>query len=180
MKKLAKLFISMFIISAFTFGGGYVIVSLMKDTFVDKYHWLEEKEMLDLISIAQCSPGAIAVNGAIVVGYRLAGIPGIIVSVIATITPPILILSIISILYTNFISNPWISLALQGMQIGVIALLVSVCIDFIRPYVQSKNTKAICIILTSFVLVHFFQINVFYLILAGLILGVVSTRRSAS
>lgn len=170
----------MFIISAFTFGGGYVIVSLMKDRFVDTYHWLEEKEMLDLISIAQCSPGAIAVNGAIVVGYRLAGIPGIIVSVIATILPPILILSIISILYTNFISNPWIALALQGMQIGVIALLVSVCIDFIRPYVQSKNVKAICLILISFILVHFCKVNVFYLILAGLIYGIVSTRRSTS
>lgn len=169
----------MFIISAFTFGGGYVIVSLMKDTFVDKYHWLEEKEMLDLIVIAQCSPGAIAVNGAIVVGYRLAGVLGIIVSVIATILPPIMILSIISILYTYFISIRWISLVLQGMKIGVIALLVSVCIDFIRPYIQSRNIKALCIILISFILIHFFQVNVFYLIFAGLIFAIVSTRRSS-
>lgn len=169
----------MFIISAFTFGGGYVIVSLMKDTFVDKYHWLEEKEMLDLIAIAQCSPGAIAVNGAIVVGYRLAGVLGIIVSVIATILPPIMILSIISILYTYFISIRWISLVLQGMKIGVIALLVSVCIDFIRPYIQSRNIKALCIILISFILIHFFQVNVFYLIFAGLIFAIVSTRRSS-
>lgn len=72
-KILRKLFLSTLYLSAFTFGGGYVIVTLMKDKFVDKYHWIEENEMLDLIAIAQSAPGAIAVNGAIVVGYKLAG-----------------------------------------------------------------------------------------------------------
>lgn len=73
-KVLWKLFLSTLYLSAFTFGGGYVIVTLMKDKFVDKYHWIEENEMLDLIAIAQSAPGAIAVNGAIVVGYKLAGL----------------------------------------------------------------------------------------------------------
>ena len=73
---LWKLFISTLYLSAFTFGGGYVIVTLMKNKFVDEYHWIEENEMLDLVAIAQSSPGAIAVNGAIVVGYKLAGILG--------------------------------------------------------------------------------------------------------
>ena len=66
-KILLKLFISTFYLSAFTFGGGYVIVTLMKKKFVDQYHWIEEEEMLDLVAIAQSAPGAIAVNGAIVV-----------------------------------------------------------------------------------------------------------------
>ena len=69
---LSKLFISTLYLSAFTFGGGYVIVTLMKKKFVDQYHWIDDEEMLDLIAIAQSSPGAIAVNGAIVVGYKLA------------------------------------------------------------------------------------------------------------
>ena len=73
---LWKLFISTLYLSAFTFGGGYVIVTLMKKKFVDDYHWIEENEMLDLVAIAQSSPGPIAVNGAIVVGYKLAGMPG--------------------------------------------------------------------------------------------------------
>lgn len=73
-KVLWKLFISTLYLSAFTFGGGYVIVTLMKKKFVDDLHWIDEKEMLDLVAIAQSSPGAIAVNGAIVVGYKLAGI----------------------------------------------------------------------------------------------------------
>ena len=67
-KMLLKLFLSTLYLSAFTFGGGYVIVTLMKKKFVDQYHWIEENEMLDLVAIAQSSPGAIAVNGAIVVG----------------------------------------------------------------------------------------------------------------
>ena len=76
---LWKLFISALYLSAFTFGGGYVIVTLMKKKFVDDYHWIEENEMLDLVAIAQSSPGPIAVNGAIVVGYKLAGMPGVLV-----------------------------------------------------------------------------------------------------
>lgn len=72
-KKLLRLFIETFYLSAFTFGGGYMIVSLMKKKFVNEYHWIEEDEMLDLVAIAQSAPGAIAVNGAIVVGYKLAG-----------------------------------------------------------------------------------------------------------
>ena len=71
---LIKLFISTLYLSAFTFGGGYVIITLMKDKFVDQYHWIDEQEMLDLVAIAQSAPGPIAVNGAIVVGYKLAGL----------------------------------------------------------------------------------------------------------
>ena len=82
---LAKLFLSTLYLSAFTFGGGYVIVTLMKKKFVDEYHWIDEQEMLDLVAIAQSSPGAIAVNGAIVVGYKLAGIPGALVAILGTI-----------------------------------------------------------------------------------------------
>ena len=73
---LRKLFFSCLYLSTFTFGGGYVIVTLLKEKFVDQYHWIDEEEMLDLVAIAQSSPGAIAVNGAIVVGYKLGGIPG--------------------------------------------------------------------------------------------------------
>ena len=99
---LLKLFLSTLYLSAFTFGGGYVIVTLMRKKFVSEYHWIDENEMLDLVAIAQSAPGAIAVNGAIVVGYKLAGIIGIIVSVTATILPPFIIISIISVFYSFF------------------------------------------------------------------------------
>ena len=102
---LAKLFLSTLYLSAFTFGGGYVIVTLMKKKFVDEYHWIDEQEMLDLVAIAQSSPGAIAVNGAIVVGYKLAGMAGVLTSVIATVLPPFTILTLISFCYAAFRSN---------------------------------------------------------------------------
>ena len=76
---LRQLFFSTLYLSAFTFGGGYVIVTLLKKKFVDDLHWIDNDEMLDLVAIAQSSPGAIAVNGAIVVGYKLAGVPGVLV-----------------------------------------------------------------------------------------------------
>lgn len=75
-KVIWKLFISTLYLSAFTFGGGYVIITLMKKKFVDEYHWIDEEEMLDLVAIAQSAPGPIAVNGAIVIGYKLAAFPG--------------------------------------------------------------------------------------------------------
>lgn len=71
-----KLFSATFSLSAFTFGGGYIIIPLMRKKFVEQYHWIEEEEMMDLTAIAQSSPGAMAVNASILVGYRLAGIPG--------------------------------------------------------------------------------------------------------
>lgn len=89
---LAKLFFSTLYISAFTFGGGFVIVTFMKRKFVDELHWLTEEEMLDMTALAQSSPGAIAVNAAILVGWRVAGFPGMVTAVLGTILPPMLIM----------------------------------------------------------------------------------------
>lgn len=85
---LRKLFFTMLYISTFTFGGGFVIITFMKKKFVDELHWIDETEMLDLTALAQSSPGAIAVNAAILVGWRVAGFPGMAVAVLATIIPP--------------------------------------------------------------------------------------------
>ena len=125
-KVLWKLFLSTLYLSAFTFGGGYVIVTLMKDKFVDKYHWIEENEMLDLIAIAQSAPGAIAVNGAIVVGYKLAGLAGVLTAIFGTVLPPFLIISVISVFYQIFRDNFIIRELLDGMQAGVGAVIASV------------------------------------------------------
>ena len=124
-KILMKLFVSTLYLSAFTFGG-YVIVTLMKKKFVDEYHWIEENEMLDLVAIAQSAPGPIAVNGAIVVGYKLAGMTGVVTAIIGTIIPPFLIISLISVCYNVFRDNFIVSQMLSGMQAGVGAVIASV------------------------------------------------------
>ena len=115
---LRKLFFACLYLSTFTFGGGYVIVTLLKEKFVDHYHWIEEDEMLDLVAIAQSSPGAIAVNGAIIVGYKLAGIPGMLVSVIGAIIPPMVILSVISV-FTMMVCLPIIMRGSRSVRFGV-------------------------------------------------------------
>ena len=99
---LKKLFFSTLYISAFTFGGGFVIITFMKRKFVDELHWIDMTEMLDLTALAQSSPGAIAVNAAILVGWRVAGLMGMLIAVLGTILPPMLILSVISLCYQAF------------------------------------------------------------------------------
>ena len=138
--KLRKLFLSTLYLSAFTFGGGYVIVTLMRKKFVSEYHWIDEDEMLDLIAIAQSAPGAIAVNGAIVVGYKLAGMLGVLVSVIATIIPPFVIISAISVCYNAFRTNLLVSLMLEGMQAGVGAVIASVVFEMGSGIVKEKKS----------------------------------------
>ena len=120
------LFVSTFTLSAFTFGGGYVIVPLMRKKFVETLKWIEEDEMMDLISIAQSAPGPIAVNSSIIIGYRLAGVPGALVTVFGTVLPPMVVLSVISQFYTAFRDNVIVSLVLKGMGIGVAAVIVDV------------------------------------------------------
>ena len=138
-EKLWKLFTSTFTLSAFTFGGGYVIVTLMKERFVDRYHWIEEEEMLDMTAIAQSAPGPIAVNGAIVVGYKIAGLLGVFVSVIGTILPPFIILSLISFFYDAFASNIWVSTVLDGMQAGVAAVIAAVVCDMGEGVIRTHS-----------------------------------------
>lgn len=170
-KKLGKLFISMLYLSAFTFGGGYVIVTLMRKKFVDEYHWIEEDEMLDLVAIAQSAPGAIAVNGAIVVGYKIAGILGIIVSILATIIPPFVIISIISVFYQIFKENIWIASLLDGMQAGVGAVICVVVWQMAAGIFRLKKAVYLLIMVASFGANYFLNVNVIYIILICITLG---------
>lgn len=172
---LKKLFLSTLYLSAFTFGGGYVIISLLKDKFVDHYHWINEEEMLDLVAIAQSSPGAIAVNGAIVVGYKLAGIPGVIVSVLGAVIPPMAILSVISVIYDIFITNPYVCAILNGMKAGVGAVIISVVFDMGKKITQEKNILQTVIMILSFICCCFFNVNVIYIIIITAVLGAVVT-----
>ena len=125
-KTLLQLFLSTLYISAFTFGGGFVIITFMKRKFVDELHWIDENEMLDLAALAQSSPGAIAVNAAILVGWRVGGLPGMLTAVLGTILPPMTILSVISFFYAAFATNPYVALVLKGMQAGVAAVILDV------------------------------------------------------
>ena len=174
-KVLGKLFISTLYLSAFTFGGGYVIVTLMKQKFVDELHWIEEDEMLDLIAIAQSAPGAIAVNGAIVVGYKLAGLLGALVAILATILPPFVIISAISYFYELFRDSFVISTLLAGMQAGVAAVIASVVWDMGGGVVKQKDPVSLVIMAAAFLAACVFRVNVVYIILTCIAIGIIRT-----
>ncbi len=172
---LWKLFVSALYLSAFTFGGGYVIVTLMKQKFVDELHWIEEDEMLDLVAIAQSAPGAIAVNGAIVVGYKLAGIAGAAVATIATIIPPFVVITVVSYFYELFRENAFVARLLAGMQAGVGAVIASVVCDMGNSVVRQKRADTVVIMLAAFLAACVFHINVIYIILVCITIGIVRT-----
>ena len=177
-KKLLRLFIETLYLSAFTFGGGYVIVSLMKKKFVDELHWVEEKEMLDLVAIAQSSPGAIAINGAIVVGYKLAGIAGVLVSIIGTVIPPFVIIALLSVCYNTFRSNELVSQMLEGMQAGVGAVIASVTYEMGTGVVKEKDGISLLIMAGAFAASCVFEVNVVYIVIICGLLGVLRTCMS--
>lgn len=172
-KVLLKLFITMLYISAFTFGGGFVIITFMKRKFVDELHWIDEKEMLDLTALAQSSPGAIAVNASILVGWRVSGFFGMIVAVIATIIPPLTILSIISFFYAAFATNIYVALVLKGMQAGVAAVILDVVVGLGNNVLKTKSVIHLLIMVIAFIATFFFGINVVYIILCSALIGIV-------
>ncbi len=172
-KKLLQLFFSMLYISAFTFGGGFVIITLMKQKFVDKLHWIDEQEMLDLAALSQSSPGAIAVNAAILVGWRTAGAAGIAAAVAGTILPPLAILSIISFFYASFLANPYAALALKGMQAGVAAIIFDVVWSLGETIWKEKSIVNLLLTAIVFIAAFFCNINVVYIILAVASFGII-------
>ena len=170
-----KLFTSTFYLSAFTFGGGYVIIPLMRKKFVEQFHWIEEDEMLDLTAIAQSAPGAIAVNASILIGYRLAGFVGAMVTVAGTVLPPLIILSVISLAYTAFQNSLIVALVLRGMQAGVAAVIADVVISMGWDILKKKKILPIFIMFASFLASVVFDVNVILIILVCAVIGLLAT-----
>ena len=140
-----KLFTSTFTLSAFTFGGGYVIIPMMRRKFVEQYHWMEEDEVLDMTAIAQSSPGPVAVNAAILMGYRLAGGLGALVAAVGTVLPPLLIIAVISVGYEAFRDNVYVSRVLRGMQAGVAAVVFSVVLRMTWALLKDKKWASLAL-----------------------------------
>lgn len=171
-----KLFLSTFVLSAFTFGGGYVIVPLMRKKFVEQYKWIEEEEMLDLVAISQSCPGAIAVNASVLIGYRVGGVAGALATVLGTSLPPLIILSVISYFYQAFRSNLYVGYALKGMQAGVAAVIIDVVYTMAADVVKKKKWLPIVIMVLSFIFAYFFDINVILIIALCAVVGLIFGR----
>jgi chromate transporter len=146
----------------------------MKSKFVDELHWINESEMLDMAALAQSSPGAIAVNAAILVGWRVAGFPGMLISVLGTILPPMCILSVISFFYAAFATNTVVALVLKGMQAGVAAVIMDVVFGLGRNVLKERSWSHTVIMAAAFIAVYFFNVNVILIILAAALWGVLT------
>lgn len=171
-KILWQLFKSMFILSASTFGGGFVIVSLMKKKFVEDLGWLEESEMLDITAIAQSSPGPIPINASVILGYRMQGILGSIIAILGTSIPPMLIISIISMFYTEFRESEIIATALMVMRAGVAAVICDVVIKLAKNVIKTGNYLYIALMIIAFVMTYILGISAITVILLCVGIGV--------
>ncbi|MCH3917268.1 MAG: chromate transporter [Spirochaetia bacterium] len=180
-KEYLTLFRTMFTLSAFTFGGGYVIVSLMKQEFVDRLGWIDDDEMLNLVAIAQSSPGAVAVNGAMLVGEKVGGPLGAAVSILATILPPFIILSIISMFYAQFRSNRFVNAFLTGMQPAIAAVIADVVVDLGGKIIKQKKLVFILVMILAFFANYQLKLNIILILaicaLVGGIMAVIGKKK---
>lgn len=174
-KKLRLLFLTTFSISATT-NGGYAIVAAMKAKFVEKYKWFDEDEMLNLMSLGQSCPGPIAINTSVLVGYRVCGFIGALVTLFGTVLPPLVIMSVVSIFYKLIASNEYVRMLLKGMQAGVAALLVSIFIDMFINIKKKNSILSFVIAIFAFIFARYTDFSILYLaIICGLV-GFIKTK----
>ncbi len=171
MRVLVELFISFFKIGAFSFGGGYAMLPLIKEEVIEVHNWLTNAEFIDILAISEMTPGPIAINSATFLGYRISGLIGSIVATVAVVLPSFIVMSIIIHFVLKFKNSPysdWFFIGIRPIVLGLIgAASVSVAMDaFI-------DIKSILITVVLFYLVSFKELNpIFAIILAG-ITGVV-------
>lgn len=175
LEKLWKLFIVTFSVSSTT-SGGHAITAVLKPIFIEKYHWLDEDELLDLVAIGQATPGSIAVNVSVILGYRVAGFAGAIAAMMGTIIPPFAIMLLVTIFYDWIAANEYISYFMSGMQAGVAALIGYVTYE---NFILNKKTCSIfgyALMIISFVYVMFTSFSIAYLVLGILVAIIIRTK----
>lgn len=169
------LFRSTFFLSMFTFGGGYVIVPLMEKKFVNELGWIDEDEMLNLIAIGQSAPGPIAVNTSILIGYRMAGFYGAMVTVLGTILPPLVIMTGLAYIYLAVRDNALVNNVLLGMQAGVAAIIVNVVINMALRIIKQKKIVPVLVMVAALIAGIIFQVNILWLLFVSALIGLIMT-----
>lgn len=171
MKKLLSLFLTFFKIGAFTFGGGYAMIALLENEFVSKKKWLEKDEFLDMVAIAESTPGPVAINSATYIGYKTRKVPGAIVSTVAVVLPSFIIIYLISLFLDRFLSLRLVSCAFKGIQVCVVYLILSAGIKMLASLKKSAF-EIVLVVLVSAAMILFsvFAVKfstVFYILLCG-------------
>lgn len=169
-KTYYTLFTSLLSIGAFTFGGGSVIIPLMRKKMVEELGWLSEEDMLDMIAIAQSSPGAVSVNVSAQIGRRTAGIPGLILAVLATVLPPFVWLTVISLFYDSFRTSPAVDAVLRSMQPAVAAVILCAALDMLQS-IRKKQKTSNWLLFAAALALGLYGVNVIWVLLGGGVIG---------
>ncbi len=140
---LSQLFVRSLLLSATTVGGGFVILSVMEKNYVKKLGWFDREEMTDIASLAQSAPGAVAVNAALLVGYRLRGLVGAIVSLFGCILPPFVIMCVLGALYSYVRHSPVVEFLLPFVRLVLGLLLCKIALDLCRRNLTSLSTRLV-------------------------------------
>lgn len=171
MKKYLQLFATMFKIGLFTFGGGYAMIALLENEFVSKNKWIEKEEFLDMLAIAESTPGPIAINSATYLGYKRLGALGSLMATLGVVLPSFIIIFIISLFFDAFLSFTVVQHAFRGIQACVIYLILSAGIKMFKgiektPFnVIIAAAVTLCMIAFSVFAIKFSTI--FYILICG-------------
>lgn len=173
MKKLWELFLTFFRIGAFTFGGGYAMIPLIQKEVVDNKKWVSDEDILDIVAIAESTPGPIAINAATFIGYKTAGVKGSVLATLGVVLPSFVIISLIAYLLSEFAHIRVVRYAFFGIRAGVLALVAK---SLYTMYKKAPKGKAATLItLLSFVFVAFANVNTLLVIVLGALAGLVIT-----
>ncbi len=164
-----QLFITFFRIGAFTFGGGYAMIPIIQKEAVEKRHWIKDEDIIDLLAIAESTPGVLAVNSATFVGYNVGGVPGSLAATVGVVMPSFIMILILSQFYIAFRQNVWVDYAFRGIKAGVCVLLLK---SFMKLYkALDKRSFHMCLLVGAIFLSALMGLEAIVIIISGGILG---------
>ncbi|MBR6806914.1 MAG: chromate transporter [Clostridia bacterium] len=173
MKQYIKLFFTMLKIGLFTFGGGYAMIALLENEFVSNKKWIDKDEFLDLVAIAESTPGPIAINSATYIGYKILGFSGSLTATVAMCIPSFVIIYIISVFFDSFLSVAIIASAFRGIQVCVIYLILSAGLKMLKQIKKTPfNIVIICSVSICMIVFSIFSVKfstIFYILISGVI-----------
>lgn len=173
MNVILQLFISMLKIGCFAFGGGYAIIALLENEFIAKRKWIEHDEFLDVVAIAESTPGPIAINVATYIGYKLKGFFGAVVATVGICVPSFVIMYLVSLFYERFMEIEFVAAAFRGIQICVVYLIASAGLKILKKMKKTPlNITMYCVTCLGMILCTLFEIHVssvLFILAAGVI-----------
>lgn len=173
MKIILLLFLSMLKIGCFAFGGGYAIIALLENEFISKRKWIDHDEFMDVVAIAESTPGPIAINVATYIGYKLKGFLGAVIATVGMCLPSFVIMYLVSLFYDRFMEFPLVSAAFKGIQICVVYLIASAAFKMLKKMKKTPlNIAVFSVTCIGMILCTLFDIrisSVWFILFAGIL-----------